>query len=61
MMAEQTRVRALLDEVAACRASDPIRARKIALEARVHARAGGFALDEADALYQLASIAHQHH
>jgi putative two-component system response regulator len=61
MTTEQTKVRALLDEVASCRASDPIRARTVALEARVHARAGGFTLDEAEALYQLASIAHQHH
>ncbi len=61
MTMEQTRVRALLDEVASCRTSDPIRARKVALDARVHARAGGFPLDEAEALYQLASIAHQHH
>jgi len=58
---EQTRVRALLDEVAACRATDPVAARKIALEARVLARAGDMTRDEAEALYQLASIAHQHH
>jgi putative two-component system response regulator len=61
MTTEQNRVRQLLDEVAACRADEPARARKLALEARVHARAHDLVLDEAEALYQLASIAHQHH
>ncbi len=60
MTTEQARVRELLDEVALCRSSDPARARKLALQARVHARAAGLALPEAEALYQLASIAHQH-
>ncbi len=61
MTAEQARVRRLLDDVASCRVDDPRRARKVALEARTLARAGGFAHDEAEALYQLASIAHQQH
>ncbi len=60
MTEEQSRVRDLLDEVAGCRSSDPARARKLALQARVHARAGALPLQEAEALYQLASIAHQH-
>lgn len=57
---EQNRVRALLDQVAAHRSTDATTARKLALDARVQARAHGFVLDEAEALYQLASIAHQH-
>ena len=57
---EQFKVRVLLDEVATYRATDPVRARKVALDARVVARAAGLVLDEAEALYQLASIAHQH-
>ena len=50
MTAEQNRVRALLDEVAACRSTDPARARKLALQARVQARAVGLALQEAEAV-----------
>ncbi|MEP1122439.1 MAG: HD domain-containing phosphohydrolase [Ilumatobacter sp.] len=60
MTTDQNRVRALLDQVAACRSTDATLARKIALDARVQARASGLVLDEAEALYQLASIAHQH-
>ena len=60
MTTEQNRVRELLDEVAVSRSSDPARARKLALQARVHARADALPLEEAEALYQLASIAHQH-
>ena len=56
---EQSRVRALLDDVATCRTADPIRARTLALQARVRARAADLSLHEAEALYQLASIAHQ--
>ena len=58
---DRSRVRGLLDEVAELRAADPARARDAALRARIHARAGGLHLDEAEALYQLASIAHQFH
>jgi hypothetical protein len=36
------------------------RARKLALQARIYARAAELPLQEAGALYQLASIAHQH-
>jgi putative two-component system response regulator len=61
MKTKQNLVRGLLDEVAACRADEPTHARKLALEARVQARANDLWLDEAEALYQLASIAHQQH
>lgn len=54
-------MRSLLDQVAACRSTDATAARKLALDARIQARACGLVLDEAEALYQLASIAHQHH
>jgi putative two-component system response regulator len=57
--AEQQQVRALLDESAQCRNDDPDRARQLALDARVLARAHGLRASEAEALYQLASIAHQ--
>ena len=57
--AEQQQVRALLDESAQCRTADPDRARQFALDARVLARAHGLRANEAEALYQLASIAHQ--
>ncbi len=57
--AEQQQVRALLDESAQCRTADPERARQLALDARVLARAHGLRANEAEALYQLASIAHQ--
>ncbi len=53
-------VRQLLDQVAAHRATDPVAARRYALEARVGARAAGLDDAEAEALYQLASISHQH-
>lgn len=55
---DRARVRSLLDEAAAGRTSDPVRARRAALEARVLARAADLPLDEAEALYQLASIHH---
>jgi putative two-component system response regulator len=57
--AEQQQVRALLDESARCRTTDPDQARQFALDARVLARAHDLRADEAEALYQLASIAHQ--
>lgn len=56
---EQQRVRSLLDESARCRSLDPDRARQLALDARVLARAHDLRSGEAEALYQLASIAHQ--
>lgn len=56
---EQQRVRSLLDESSRCRAIDPERARQLALDARVLSRAGDLRGSEAEALYQLASIAHQ--
>lgn len=59
MTAEQQQVRALLDESAQCRTSDPEQARQFALDARVLARAYDLRANEAEALYQLASIAHQ--
>lgn len=54
-----TQVRAMLDDAAAQRTSGPEAARELALEARVRARADGDAAGEAEALYFLASIAHQ--
>ncbi len=54
------RVRELLDEAASHRVSDPVSARRQALDARVLARASEMAVEEAEALYQLASISHQH-
>lgn len=59
-MTEQGKVRQLLDDAAARRATDPMAARKLALDARVIARAAGLDAEEAEALYQLASICHQH-
>lgn len=59
LLAEGRRVRSLLDESARCRVDDPERSRQLALEARVLARAHDLRSDEAEALYQLASIAHQ--
>lgn len=59
-MTDQGKVRQLLDAAAAQRATDPMAARKLALDARVFARAGGLGAEEAEALYQLASICHQH-
>ncbi len=61
MTAEESRVRTLLDQVAAARSTDVEAARKLALDARVQARAAGLVSNEAEALYQLASIAHQLH
>lgn len=57
--ADQKKTRILLDDAARCRASDPDLARQLALDARVLARAGDRRADEGEALYQLASIAHQ--
>jgi len=56
---EHQRVRSLLDDAARCRAADPERARQLALDARVLARTGSRPALEAEALYHLASIAHQ--
>ncbi|MEL6894099.1 MAG: tetratricopeptide repeat protein, partial [Actinomycetota bacterium] len=53
-------MRQLLDQVVALRVSDPVAARRTALEARVTARAADLTEEEAEALYQLASISHQH-
>ncbi len=49
----------MLDEAAARRTSDPETARALVLDARVVARAAGLHDDEAEALYQLASLAHR--
>ena len=59
MTTEHSKVRQLLDDAASCRVDDPVRARKLALEARTIARASKLVDDEAEALYSLASIAHQ--
>lgn len=59
MAAERSKVRTLLDGAAACRVDDPVRARKLVLEARTLARASALTDNEAEALYSLASIAHQ--
>jgi len=56
---ERQRVRGLLDHAARCRSSEPERSRQLALDARVLARAQCEPALEAEALYQLASIAHQ--
>jgi len=56
---EQQRVRALLDNAARCRAADPLESRQFALDARVLARTTEQPALEAEALYHLASIAHQ--
>ncbi len=55
---EQGRIRALLDSAATARSADPAAARSLVLDARVLARAAGLRGDEAEALYQLASLAH---
>lgn len=55
----QRKVRATLDEAARCRTADPERARQLALDARIVARNSGDVAGEAEALYHLASIAHQ--
>jgi putative two-component system response regulator len=59
MAAERSKVRTLLDDAAACRVDDPVRARKLVLDARTLARASDLTDNEAEALYSLASIAHQ--
>ncbi|HYN32587.1 MAG TPA: tetratricopeptide repeat protein [Ilumatobacteraceae bacterium] len=56
---EQQQVRLLLDESASCRGDDADRARQLALDARVLSRAHHLRDMEAEALYQLAAIAHQ--
>ena len=57
--AERSKVRQLLDDAASCRVDDPVQARELALAARTIARASAIVDDEAEALYSLASIAHQ--
>ncbi len=52
-------VRSLLDDAARCRTTDPERSRQLALDARVLARTHSQPAFEAEALYHLASIAHQ--
>lgn len=59
MAAERSKARTLLDDAAACRVADPVRARKLVLDARTLARASELTDNEAEALYSLASIAHQ--
>ncbi len=56
---EQQRVRSLLDEAARCRTLDPLQSQQFALDARVLARTTTQPALEAEALYHLASIAHQ--
>jgi len=56
---EAQRARGLLAEATRCRTPDPENARRLVLEARVIARAAGLEPLEAEALYQLAAIAHQ--
>lgn len=53
------RVRALLDDAARCRVTASDRSQQLALDARVLARAHSEPVLEAEALYHLASIAHQ--
>ena len=55
----QQLVRSLLDDAARCRTADPERSRQLALDARVLARSHALPEFEAEALYHLASIAHQ--
>ena len=57
---ERRRAQAILDESVACRGGDAERSRQLALDARVLARAHDLVDLEGAALYQLASIAHQH-
>lgn len=52
-------LRSLLDDAARCRTSQPERSRQLALDARVIARTHSQTTFEAEALYHLASIAHQ--
>jgi putative two-component system response regulator len=61
LTSEQTgeQVRTLLDDAARCRPTEPELSRQLALDARVKARAIGLRSEEAEALYQLASIAHE--
>lgn len=54
----EQQVRSLLDEAARCRSVEPDRSRGLALQARVIARSNLMVDAEAEALYQLASIAH---
>jgi putative two-component system response regulator len=56
---DQQRIRALLDEAARCRTLDPLQSRQFALDARALARTNSQPELEAEALYHLASIAHQ--
>lgn len=56
---ELQRARSLLDEAARSRSTDPTRSRQLALDARVLARTCEQPILEAEALYHLASIAHQ--
>ena len=56
---ERQRVRALLDDAARCRTLDPMQSCQLALDARVLARTNSHPSLEAEALYHLASIAHQ--
>ncbi len=56
---EHRMVRALLDDAARCRVTDRERSRRLALDARVLARTHSQVALEAEALYHLASIAHQ--
>lgn len=56
---DEQRARDLLAEAGRCRTPDPDSARQLALGARVIARAAGLELVEAEALYQLAVLAHQ--
>jgi len=56
---DERRIRATLEEASRSREDDVDRTRQLFLDARVAARAAGLAHLEADALYQLASIAHR--
>ena len=56
---DQQRVRTLLDDAARCRTAEPERSHQFALDARVLARSQSQPAFEAEALYHLASIAHQ--
>jgi len=56
---EEEHARTLLQEAIRCRTSDADRARQLVLDARVTARAAGLDRVEADAIYQLAALAHQ--
>jgi putative two-component system response regulator len=58
-VADTQPIRSLLDDAARGRTTDPARSGRLALEARVLARSLGQPALEAEALYHLASIAHQ--